>query len=61
MASSIPFLWNTNNLQAFMWPINRILKGTTSPGQSGPGSNGNEEVFHTLQNFRTGASPPDVV
>ena len=28
------------------------------PGQSGPGSNGNEGVFHI---YRSGASPPDVV
>ena len=26
-----------------------ILSGTTTPGQSGPGSNGNEEVLCILQ------------
>ena len=27
-------------------PIDGILPGTTTPGQSGDGSNGNEEVLH---------------
>ena len=27
-------------------PIDRTLSGATTLGQSGPGSNGNEEVFH---------------
>ena len=29
--------------------------GTTTPDQSGHGSNGNEEVLHTPPNFRSGA------
>ena len=29
-----------------IWPIDRILSGATTPSQSGPGSNGNEGVFH---------------
>ena len=33
-----------------------MLTGTTTLGQSEPESNGNEEVLHTSQNFRTGAS-----
>ena len=33
------------------------LSGTTTPGQSGPGSNGNEGVVHIPQSSRTGASP----
>ena len=53
---------NTNNLQLYgikysywIWiifkqiyltPRDRTLKGTTTPGQSGPGSNGNEGVLH---------------
>ena len=30
-------------------------------GQSGPESNGNEEVLHTPQISKTGASPSDTV
>ena len=33
------------------------LIGTTTPGQSGPGSNGNEVVFYIPQIFGTGTSP----
>ena len=29
--------------------IDRTLSGATTPGQSGPGSNGSEGVFHNLQ------------
>ena len=29
----------------FLWLIDRTLSGTTTLGQSGPGSNGNEEVL----------------
>ena len=34
---------------------NMTLTGYTTPDQSGPGSNGNEGVFHTPQISRTGA------
>ena len=37
------------------------LTGATTPGQSGPGSNGNEGVLHIPQGSRTGTSPPDAV
>ena len=41
-------------------PIDRALSGTTIPGQSGPGSNGNEEVLHIPQSSSiTGTSPLD--
>ena len=41
-------------------PIDRTLSGATTLDQSGPGSNGNKEVHHTLQNSSiTGASPSD--
>ena len=39
------------------WDLNR----TTILSQSGPESNGNEEVLHTPQISRTGASQSDVV
>ena len=39
-----------------MWPIDETLTSTTTQGQDGPGSNGNEGVFHILQSSRTEAS-----
>ena len=36
------------------------LSGATTPGQSGPGSNGNEGVVHIPQNSSiTGTTPSD--
>ena len=32
-------------LNSSIWPINRSLSGATIPDQSGPGSDGNEEVL----------------
>ena len=43
------------------WPVNGTITDTTTPSQSGPGSNGNKEDLHTLQISRTGASPCNVV
>ena len=41
-----------------IWPIDGTLSGATSPGQSGPGSDGNEGVFCILQHSSiTGTSP----
>ena len=37
------------------------LFGTTSLGQSRPGSNGNKRVFQIPKIFRTGALPSDGV
>ena len=37
------------------WPIDRTLSGATTPGQSGPGSDGNEEV-HRIPQSVTGTS-----
>ena len=43
-----------------IWPIGRTLSGTTTPGQSGPQSDENEEVLYISQRFNiTGASPSD--
>ena len=47
-----------NNFQTDLIDIDRTLIGTTTSGQSGPGSEG---VLHTFQIFRTGASPSDAV
>ena len=32
-----------------IWPPDKTLSGATTPGQSGPGSNGNEEVLYIPQ------------
>ena len=34
-----------------MWPIDRTLSGVTTLGQTGPGSNANEEVLHIPLNL----------
>ena len=34
-----------------IWPIDRTLSGAISPGQSEPGSDGNEEVLHFPQSL----------
>ena len=40
--------------------MDRTLSGASTPGQSGPGSDGYEGVFHILQSSSiTGASPSD--
>ena len=41
------------------WPKSRILSGATTPGQSDPGSNGNEGVFHFPQITKAGTSQWD--
>ena len=38
--------------------IDRTLSSATTPGYSGPGSNGNEEVFRIPQSI-TGTAPSD--
>ena len=48
-------------LNKFIWPIEVIRTGTITPDSSGPGSNNNEWVLHTSQNFKTEASLSDVV
>ena len=41
-------------------PIDRTLLGVTTPGQSGPGSNSNDEVLHIPQSSSImGTSPLD--
>ena len=32
-----------------IWPIESTLEGSTTPGQSGPGNDGNEAIFHIPQ------------
>ena len=57
--SAVPANWT--NRKRLIWPIDGALTGTTTLGQSGPGSNGNEGVFHIPQSSRTEASPSDTV
>ena len=42
----------TKELNISIWPIDGILIGTTNQGQSGPWSNGNEEVLHIFPKFQ---------
>ena len=42
-----------------IWPIDRILSGASTPGESGPGGNGNEGVLHIPQISKNGASLSD--
>ena len=45
---------------SFIWHIDKILSGATSPGQSGPGSDGNEEELCIHQSSSiTGGLPSD--
>ena len=45
---------------SFIRPIDRTLSGATRPGQSGPGSDGNEGVLRIPQSSSiTEASPSD--
>ena len=48
-------------LDRSIWPIHNILKGTTTPGQSRPESNGNKWVLLTFFISRTGTSQSDAV
>ena len=48
-------MWNSSIL-----PHGKTLTGAISPAKSGPGSDGNEGVFHITQDSSiTGASPSD--
>ena len=43
-----------------IWPIDKILSGATTLGQSGPGGDGNEGALHIPQSSSiTEASPSD--
>ena len=50
--------FSISTLFSSIWPIHRTLSGATTPGQSGPGCDGKERVYHFLQiSSITGASP----
>ena len=42
-----------------IWPIDKTLSGATTPGQSGPGTNGNEGVPFNHQSSKTGVTSSD--
>ena len=43
-----------------IWPIHMALSGSTTPGQSGPGSSGSEGVLRIFQSSNiAGTSPSD--
>ena len=42
-----------------IWPKGRTILGATTPGQSEPGRNGNEEVLCIPQSSKAGSSPSD--
>ena len=45
---------------SYIYTIDRTLSGATTPGQSGPGSDGNEGVLRIPQSSNiTGTSPSD--
>ena len=49
-----------STLFSSIWPIDNTLSGDTTPGQSGPVSDGNGGVSNIPQNYSiTGASPSD--
>ena len=60
-------LYNSRNLTLliclhtvyFIWPIDMTQSGATTPGQSGPGCNGNEGVLCIPQISKAKASPSD--
>ena len=60
-------LYNSHNLTSVIcwytvysiWRIDRTLSGTTTTGQSGPGSNGNKGVLCISQISKAGAWPSD--
>ena len=48
-------------LNSSIWFIDETLTGTATPGQSGPESNDNEEVFHFSKISWTEASLSDAI
>ena len=51
--------WIQIFLNRSIWPIDGTLKSIITPDQSGPGSNGNEEVLLTSQISKNGSSTSD--
>ena len=54
--------FNISTQFSCIWPIDRALSGATTPGQSGPESDGNEGVLRIRQSSHiTGTSPSDIL
>ena len=49
-------LWDTQF--SFIWTIDRTLSGATTPGQNGPGINGNERVLRIPQSSSIAGTLP---
>ena len=49
---------NSNHGLVLFNPLIGTLSGATTPGQSGPGSDGNEGVLHIPQNFNLNRTSP---
>ena len=48
-----------NDKKSSIYPFDRTLTRTTTPGKTGFVNNGNEEIFHIPQSSRTVAPPSD--
>ena len=63
MSKTVPFQtiqFSINTQFSSIWPLDSALSGATIPGQSGPGSDGNEGVLRIPKSsIITGASPSD--
>ena len=51
----------SKRLDSSIWPLDGTQTGTVTLDQSGPEINDNEEVLHTTQSSRIGASPQDEI
>ena len=60
MVSIIPILCQ-KIMNRLIWPLDRTVTGTTTPGQKGTGSNGNEEVLYISSIFKTSVLQLDTV
>ena len=59
--TSIICLLTVKWLNSSIWPLDGTLTSSTTPGESGPESNGNKGVLYIPQSSRIGASPLDAV
>ena len=60
MSKTVLFQFSTNIQSSSVWILQRILSVTTTPGQSEPGSDGNEWLLRIPQSSNiTGTSPSD--
>ena len=58
-STSVICLHTVKWLNSSIWAIDGTLTDTTTSGQSGPGSNGNEGVLYIPQRTKTEPSPSD--